>query len=491
MSSLKDGSFTSEVFQRVFHLSFNSLDDLHREALLDLASLPEDYHIRSSDIMDLWTSKGLSVDEDDALDVLRVLEDNSLIIRTGTSVLEVLEFQASDAEHYHLHDVVRDSALRLIEQGPVSARDRLVLPQLKDLANQAHGLKATHVSISQSGQQKGFLKDLELPELRVLMSRSGGLSDLPGSLLVTHLVALDITSSGIVSLPSEMSHLQSLRLLRVDGCDKLRSLPSELGALMQLRVLSMRQCPCIFQIPCSIKNLASLEKCIAPSCGFAHLLPDFGCLQHLSILDLSFCCGFKELPDALGELVNLKAIDLSGCWQLSMLPRNIGQLAQLEMLLLAGCSNLTTLPDSVTCLCNLTVLDLQECCALSSLPESVGIGCCDLVMLRLQMDPEDCKMGLPRSIKDLEKLEVLGLPMRECISGEMLSVNVCGREYRLPTGWTLPESLIDRLEDGTILLEQESTLSGYAASHYWVRCSCACNCSMVQFTWTVVHSLIC
>ena len=478
VQSLKDGSFGSEVFRKVFHLSFNSLGDLHKEALLDLASLPEDYHIRSSDMMDLWTSKGLSVDDDVALDVLRDLEDKSLIIRTGMSVLGVLEFQASAAEHYHLHDVVRDCALALIEEKPVSARDRLVLPRLKVLPNEARSLKATHISISQSGQQKGVLQDLQLPELRVLMSRGGGLSNLPVSLLITHLVTLDITSSRIVTLPSEISCLQSLRLLRVDDCGELRSLSSELSALVQLQILSMRHCYSIFEIPCSMKNLAFLEKCIAPSCSFAHLPLDFDCLQHLSILDLSFCAGLKDLPGGFGGLPNLKAIDLSGCWQLSVLPMNIRQLTQLEILLLAGCSNLTALPDSLTCLCNLLILDVQECCALSSLPESIGIGCCNLETLRLQMDLEDCKMmGLPKSVDGLENLEVLGLPMRECSSGEMPSMTIseiCGKKYSLPTGWTLPGSLIERLEDGGIKLEQESTLSRHARDYYgdiycWVR----------------------
>ena len=74
VQSLRDGNLGSEVFQSVFLLSFNSLCDLHREALLDLASLPKDYHIRSSDLVDLWTSKGLSVDDDVAFDVLRSLK---------------------------------------------------------------------------------------------------------------------------------------------------------------------------------------------------------------------------------------------------------------------------------------------------------------------------------------------------------------------------------------------------------------------------------
>ena len=107
----------------------------------------------------------------------------SLIICTGTSVLEIVEFQASGAEHYHLHDTIRNCALMLIEEKPVTARDRLVLPLLKRLPNEVRGLKATHVSISQSGQQKVVLEGLELPELRVLMSRGGRLCHLPGACL--------------------------------------------------------------------------------------------------------------------------------------------------------------------------------------------------------------------------------------------------------------------------------------------------------------------
>lgn len=461
VGSLKDGSFESEVFHRVFLLSFDSLNSQYQAALLDLAILPEDYHMRASDILDFWTSKGLSVDEDDALDVLGVLEDRSLIIRTGKSVLEVLEFQVYDAEHYHLHDVVRDSALRLITEEPVLKRDRLVSSQLKDLNDKSNPLKATHFSITESGQQIEVLQDLELLELQFFIARVDGLSELPRSLLVTHLVVMDLTSSDIMMLPPEISCLQSLRLLRLDKCDELKSLPSELGALIQLRIMSMRGCRSIFEIPQSMRNLSSLEKLIAPSCGFAQLplVPD--CLQCLSVLDLSGCLGLKKLPNTIGGLANLKAINLSGCWQLSMLPTNIGHLRQLEVLLLHGCSNLSSCPDSLTCLSNLTTLDVQKCYALSSLPDGIGTGCCELLTLRLQMTPEDCKMAFPKSVKDLENLEVLGLPMRACHSKEMQSmtiISISGKQYYFPKGWTLPDSLIKRIEDKAIILEQEATL---------------------------------
>lgn len=123
------GAVDEELFDKVFATSFDSLDDLHRAALLDLAMLPEDHEARESDVVDIQRCNGLS--DAEAYEVLEKLEQRSLIIRTGKDKLSVCEFQTRGFVTCRLHDVVRDSALRLMTDQPILERCRLVSSHLK------------------------------------------------------------------------------------------------------------------------------------------------------------------------------------------------------------------------------------------------------------------------------------------------------------------------------------------------------------------------
>ncbi|CAD7703992.1 unnamed protein product [Ostreobium quekettii] len=83
------------VFDHVFELSFNSVDVVHREVLLDLAMLPEDHHARATDVAELETCLGSCPDEQAACQVLRDLEDRALIKKEGKDTYNVPELQPS------------------------------------------------------------------------------------------------------------------------------------------------------------------------------------------------------------------------------------------------------------------------------------------------------------------------------------------------------------------------------------------------------------
>ncbi|CAD7704041.1 unnamed protein product, partial [Ostreobium quekettii] len=405
------------VFDHVFELSFNSVDAVHREVLLDLAMLPEDHRARATDVAELETCIGSCTDQQAACQVLRDLEDRALIKKEGKDTYGMPELQPSRnwcgklfGLRYYLHDVVREGALRHIASTPVLQRERLVSSQLRDTIGRGTAFMANRFSASQKirTDQQRVLCELDMPKLQALVLRDAGVPGLPPSILTAHLLAIDLTSAGIIEMPSHVSCLQSLQLLRVDDCSGLTYLPSEMGAMMELRVLSMRRCMGIYELPKSMGSLTKLSKLLMPECGIAHFyLPDTKNWQKLTMLDLSGCVGLKQLPQNFGDLTCLAHLNLGGCWQLTCLPSSIGQLLHLRVLILHNCRSLTALPDSTTNLAELEELDLQQCKQLADLPSALGSCCLKLRILRLQgIDG----MAFPQFASSLECLEVLGLP---------------------------------------------------------------------------------
>ncbi|CAD7699657.1 unnamed protein product, partial [Ostreobium quekettii] len=427
------------VFEHVFELSFNSVDSVHQGVLLDLAMLPEDHRARATDVAELEMCNESYGGEQTARQVLRNLEEKALIKKEGKDTFGVPEFQPSCDRfgnlrglRYYLHDVVREGALRLIANTPVLHRERFVSSQLKDITCRRVALMATRFSASQrmGTDQQRVLRDLDMPELQALVLRDAGVPGLPPSILTAQLLAIDLTSSGITELPSQLSCLQSLQLLRLDDCEGLTCLPSEVGAMVELRVLSMRGCRGIYEVPKAMGNLTKLSKLLMPECGIAHFyFPDVKKWHNLTMLDLSGCVGLKQLPQNFGDLTSLAELNLGGCWQLTFLPSSIGRLLRLRVLILHNCRSLTELPDSTTNLAELEELDLQQCKQLADLPSAIGSCCSKLRILRLQgIDG----MAFPQFADSLEYLDVLGIP----------------------TGCEVPEGSRQHFEELEISLEQ-------------------------------------
>ncbi|CAD7699409.1 unnamed protein product [Ostreobium quekettii] len=413
----------SEVFDRVFCLSFDNLEKQHQSVLLDLVMLPEDHYVSEADVVEWQVHSGTCEDEHSARKVLRALAGKSLIIQTGEELMDTAEFQCGDAVHYHLHDVIRDNALKLMDVAPLAGRNRLVSSHLMGTAGIERTFSCTKFSASQSldDAQALGLEAVDMSMLQILLLRNARIAELPASILVPSLVVLDLSSSGVTKLPPQIACLQSAKLLRVDGCDMLEGLPEEVGAMSQLEVLSMRDCRSVYNLPNSFWELSNLTKLLLPKGGILQFCPGEAQVLHkLSVLDLASNTGLKQLPPSLWELTSLTALNLGGCWRLTHLPASLGCLEELKVLILHGCDSLAEIPDSVTLLSNLEELDAQGCLNLDCLPGGIADGCPELRFLRLQ----GSQLELPAFVEMLDCLEVLGLP-EGCEIAAELAAQLC------------------------------------------------------------------
>ena len=76
--------------------------------------LPEDYEMLLSDMVDWQCRTGICV-ENVARRVIQDLVERSLILRVGESHSDVPDFQQSNSVCHCMHDVVRESALRMLQ----------------------------------------------------------------------------------------------------------------------------------------------------------------------------------------------------------------------------------------------------------------------------------------------------------------------------------------------------------------------------------------
>ncbi|KAL3729609.1 hypothetical protein ACJRO7_026698 [Eucalyptus globulus] len=161
--------------------------------------------------------------------------------------------------------------------------------------------------------------------------------------------------------------VKSLVSMDLRFCGSLKELPEEVGELQELKELNLDYAG-ITKIPMSIRSLRKLEKVSAWSCCSLVEIPiSIGDVQNLQYLNIGKSA-IEELPNTIGRLKNLQELNLTSCDLKGNIPREIGDLSSLETLLVTG-TPISHLPKSIRNLSSLQRLDLEDCKELQSLPE--------------------------------------------------------------------------------------------------------------------------
>jgi len=197
---------------------------------------------------------------------------------------------------------------------------------------------------------------------------------------LTNLITLNLDGSGIVSLPSGIGRLKSLKDLKICRTKNLATLPEEIG---------------------NLTNLITLSLCAS---GVASLPSGIGGLKSLKDLNLSFTRNLVTLPEEIGHLTNLTALNLCGS-RIASLPSGIGELKSLKDLQLSFMRNLVALPEEIGNLTNLITLVLNGS-GIAPLPSGIG-GLQSLKNLYLSCTPN--LVTLPEEIGNLRNLDRLTL----------------------------------------------------------------------------------
>jgi Leucine-rich repeat (LRR) protein len=228
--------------------------------------------------------------------------------------------------------------------------------------------------------------------------------------------------------------MESLEILILSGCSKVKKIPEFGGSMECVRKLYLDG-TAISKLLASIENLNGLASLKLKDCKNLVCLPStiFN-LKLLKDVDISGCSKFERLPDNLGNAESVEELDVSGT-AIRHVPSSIGLLKNLKRLSLEGCKGLSSSnkswyelipfysklisPDRMGLspllgLCSLTSLN-QSDCNLKAIPNDIG-SLFSLEDLYLNGNKFVC---LPESIGQLSNLKWMW--MDNCTSLRSLS----------------------------------------------------------------------
>ncbi|KAM5551749.1 hypothetical protein ABKV19_026546 [Rosa sericea] len=145
-------------------------------------------------------------------------------------------------------------------------------------------------------------------------------------------------SQNIVETP-DLTGIQNLESLDLEGCENLVRVHQSLGFLKKLIVLNLKDCKSLESLPSRIE-MESLETLILSSCSKVKKIPEFvGNMERLSMLYLDETA-IEELPVSIERLSGLVSLNLSNCRNLVCLPSTFNKLKSIKNLNLSGCLKL-------------------------------------------------------------------------------------------------------------------------------------------------------
>ena len=158
--------------------------------------------------------------------------------------------------------------------------------------------------------------------------------------------------------PSVVVH-KRLTLLDLEGCKILSSLPKKFE-MESLEILNLSNCFKIKRIPEFMGNMECLSKLHLDGIAITKLPSSVKHLTDLAALHLRDCKNLVCLPSNICNFKLLKELNVAGCSKLDNLTENLWNVVSLEELDLSGIA-LRKPPVSIVCLRNLRVLSLMGC----------------------------------------------------------------------------------------------------------------------------------
>ncbi|GFY94678.1 pentatricopeptide repeat (PPR) superfamily protein [Actinidia rufa] len=252
----KDCQGIKEIYE-LLKFCYNDLDDDGRKKCFLYGALyPEDSEIYTDYLLECWAAENfLGNDCDAPKDHVRM---GHLILSHLKSV-SLLE-EGMTENHVTMHKIMRQVALYILE----------IDPECKYLVKTNGALQAPPDADSWSEKNRISLVDNCLNRLpdspscnalsTLFLQKNLGLKLIPASFFknMTNLRVLDLSHTGIMSLPSSLSILISLKVLYLNNCRFLLELPPCIGELVHLEALDLRGSG-VNNMPSHIENLTRLR----------------------------------------------------------------------------------------------------------------------------------------------------------------------------------------------------------------------------------------
>ncbi|XP_039172363.1 disease resistance protein RPV1-like isoform X2 [Eucalyptus grandis] len=404
--------------QKILKISYDALDNEHKEVFLDIACFfigeKIEFAMYMWDDCEFYPSQG--IDELKSRCLIKIEDDGTL----------------------SMHDQLRDLGRSIIRQEPsLEKRSRLwVREEASEVLEKEKGTEMIH-AIRLNWSRDWYNRDHQqaytdeqfkkLPRLRFLQLKwaalNGDFNELfselrwlqwfnlepnpsfaATNLLLPKLVVLSLSSSQITEHWGGWSSIvvpKRLKVLELTCCKHLRCTP-ELSAFTKLEILSLKECSGLKQVHPSIGKVKSLLSLNLSGCQSLKELPgEVGTLRELKELILDYS-GIKEIPTSIGSMEKLEKLSVRSCQSLTEIPGSMGTLRELKELIL-DYSGIKEIPTSIGSMEKLEKLSVRSCWSLTEIPGSVG----DLPNLQHLNISGTTISVLPESIKNLSSLQHL------------------------------------------------------------------------------------
>ena len=159
-----------------------------------------------------------------------------------------------------------------------------------------------------------------------------------------HLRLIKLSHSRNIIRTPDFSKAPMLERIDFEGCTNLVEVHPSVGLLKRLVWLNLKDCACLISLPSKLET-DSLEILNLSGCSKLKKIPEFGKdMQRLRELYLNGMT-IDNLPLSVEHLTGLTLLNISHCKNLAGLPSGIVRLESLREFIVFGCSKLATNHD--------------------------------------------------------------------------------------------------------------------------------------------------
>ncbi|XP_048566463.1 disease resistance protein RGA2-like [Triticum urartu] len=270
----------------ILKLSYNDLSSQMKQCFAFCAMFPKDYKIDVDKLIQLWIAHGFIQHQNEVSPetigkrIFSELASRSFFVdvkQVQVSFHETMHIGDSYSQHTcKIHDLMHDVALSTMEKECAHAPEEP--SQIEWLSDTARHLLLSceepetilnDSMAKRSPAMQTLLCDCYMEDPLQHLSKYSSLKALRlctwsrsfplKSKHLHHLRYLDLSRSGIASLPEDISILYNLQTLNISFCRELRWLPRQMKYMTALRHLYTHGCPEMRNMPSDLRKLISLR----------------------------------------------------------------------------------------------------------------------------------------------------------------------------------------------------------------------------------------